>query len=251
MITETMCKFYFQEIVTNREFCECGSLMEFKQQFEFKSYESLDAGSPYYDDELFKIFACSACNSATVILYTALINLDEEDEHYDIQDQIFRVYSRKVLYAPKKQLHWAIPRAIQEVLDQAESVISNSPRASFILCRAVLEEICNDFNIPTEQQNNKGKNYFIKLHDRLSQLFDREKLPEELQTIIKDIKDFGNEGAHSTHLKFSQQVEIEDAENLIMLVNYVLGRLYVDRYRQKEASDILKTLKNKVLPDQK
>ena len=140
---------------------------------------------------------------------------------------------------------------LEEVLNQAESVVSNSPRASFILCRAVLEEICNDFEIPTEQQNNKGKNYFIKLHDRLSQLFEQEKLPEELQIIIKDIKDFGNEGAHSTHLKFSQQVEIEDAGNLIMLVKYVLERLYVDRYRQKEAKNILKTLKSKVLPQQK
>lgn len=245
-----MCEISLQEIYDNREFCECGSLMKFKQEFEFKNYESLYGGSPYYNDELFKIFACSACNSATVILYTALINLDEEDEHYDIQDEIFRVYSRKVLYAPKKQLHWAIPRAIQEVLHQAESVISNSPRASFILCRAVLEEVCNDFDIPTEKQRNKGKNYFIKLHDRLSLLFEQEKLAEELQTIIKDIKDFGNEGAHSTHLKFSQQVEIKDAENLIMLVNYVLERLYVDRYRQKEAENILKTLKNKVLPEQ-
>lgn len=242
-----MSEIYFQDIADNREFCKCGSLMEFKQEFEFKNYESLYGVSPYYNDELFKIFACSACNSATVILYTALINLDEEDERYDIQDEIFRVYSRKVLYAPKKQLHWAIPRAIQKVLVQAESVISNSPRASFILCRAVLEEICHDFKIPTE--DNKGK--FINLYKKLSKLFEQEKLPEELQTIIKDIKNFGNEGAHSTHLKFSQQVEIEDAQNLIILIKYVLERLYVDRYRQEEAEDILKTLKNKVLPDQK
>lgn len=244
-----MSKIPFQDIAGNREFCNCGNLMQFQQQFKFEDYDdSYHLGSPYYAIELFQIFTCSACNSATVILYTTVVN---EDEHYDIQDEMFRDYSRKVLYAPKKQLHPAIPKAIQEVLDQAESVISNSPRASFILCRAVLEEICNDFEIPTEQQNNKGKNYFIKLHDRLSQLFEQEKLPEELQIIIKDIKDFGNEGAHSTHLKFSQQVEIEDAGNLIMLVKYVLERLYVDRYRQKEAKNILKTLKSKVLPQQK
>ena len=238
-----MCEISLQDIGDNREFCECGSLMEFKQEFEFKSYDSLYTGSPYYNDELFKIFACSACNSATVILYTALINLDEEDEHYEI----FRVYSRKVLYAPKKQLHGAIPRAIQEVLDQAESVISNSPRASFILCRAVLEEICNDFEIPTE--DNKSK--FINLYKRLSILFEQETLPKELQMIIKSIKDFGNEGAHSAHLKFSKQIKTEDAKNLIILVEYVLERLYVDRYRQQKAEDILKNLKNKVLPDQK
>ena len=105
------------------------------------------------------------------------------------------------------------------------------------------------FEIPTEQQNSKGKSHYIKLHDRLSLLFKQENLPEELQEIIQNIKDFGNEGAHSSHLKFSQQVKIEDAENCVMLVSYVLERLYVDRYRQEEAEKILKTLKNKVLPD--
>lgn len=236
-----MSEIYFQDIAGNREFCNCGNLMQFQQQFKFKDYDDI---SPYYAIELFQIFTCSACNSATVILYTTVVN---EDEHYDIQDEMFRDYSRKVLYAPKKQLHRAIPRAIQEVLDQAESVISNSPRASFILCRAVLEEICNDFEIPTE--DNKSK--FINLYKRLSILFEQETLPKELQMIIKSIKDFGNEGAHSAHLKFSKQIKTEDAKNLIILVEYVLERLYVDRYRQQKAEDILKNLKNKVLPDQK
>lgn len=240
-----MSEIYFQDIAGNREFCNCGNLMQFQQQFKFENYdESYHLGSPYYAIELFNIFTCSACNSATVILYTTIVN---EDEHYDIQDEIFRVYSRKVLYAPKKQLHSAIPRVIQEVLDQAESVISNSPRASFILCRAVLEEICNDFEIPTE--DNKSK--FINLYKRLSILFEQETLPKELQMIIKSIKDFGNEGAHSAHLKFSKQIKTEDAKNLIILVEYVLERLYVDRYRQQKAEDILKNLKKKVLPDQK
>jgi hypothetical protein len=61
--------------------------------------------------------------------------------------------------------------------------------------------------------------------------FDQENLPKELQEIIQNIKDFGNEAAHSEHLKFSCQVKIEDSENLVMLVGYVLEGLYVDRYR--------------------
>lgn len=244
-----MSKINEEEIGWEREFCNCGNLMQVKQQFEFKDDGNFYTGSPYYAIELFKIFTCSACHSATVILYRTVGN--EYDDENTGEDWINRVYSQKVLYAPKKQIHLAIPQAIKEVLNQAEAVISDSPRATFILCRAVLEEICNDFEIPTEQQNSKGKSHYIKLHDRLSLLFEQENLPEELQEIIHNIKDFGNEGAHSAHLKFSQQVKAEDAENLVMLVSYVLERLYVDRYRQEEAEKILKTLKNKVLPDLK
>lgn len=245
-----MCKIYEEEISWEREFCTCGNMMQVQQKFEFKDDGNFYIGNPYYTIELFKIFTCSACNSATVILYRTVVL---EDEYENTEDEwMNRVYSRKVLYAPEKRLHSAIPQSIEEVLNQAESVMSGSPRASFILCRAVIEEICNDFGIPTEKQNSKGegRTYFIKLHDRLSLLFKQEELPEELQKIIQNIKDFGNEGAHSAHLKFSRQVKIEDAENLVMLVSYVLERLYVDRYRQEEAAKILETLKNKILPDQ-
>ena len=232
-----------EDIGDNREFCNCGNLMQFQQEFNFKNCDPPHIGNPYYNDEIYKLFTCSACNSVTIVLYTKIFN---EEEEYT-QDNWVPFYNRQVLYAPKKQLHPAIPRAIKEVLNQAESVVSNSPRASFILCRAVLEEICNDFKIPNE--NSKGK--FIILYNRLSKLFVQEELSEELQVIIENIKDFGNEGAHSAHLKLSGKIETEDAQNLIILVEYVLERLYVDKYRQQKAEDILKTLKKKVLPDSK
>jgi hypothetical protein len=92
----------------------------------------------------------------------------DEDENSG-NEWIDRVYDRKVLCAPKKQIHAAIPQSIEDVL--AEAVMSSPPRATFILCRAVLEEICNDFVIPTEQQSSKGNSRYIKLHDRLSMFF--------------------------------------------------------------------------------
>lgn len=237
---------YDAEFESSREFCNCGSLMKCERVFSHHWYP--DEESSCYTIEVFKILTCLTCRSATVILYTAG-GIEEEDEQWadmNPNESQIRYYKRSVLYAPARQLHDSIPLSISEVIKQAESVLTRSPRASFILCRAVLEEICNDFKIPTESTNNKGKIYFIKLHDRLSQLFKQEQMPEELQAIISGIKDLGNEGAHSDHLAFVKQVKVQDAENLITLVNYVLERLYVDRYRQQEAAETLKELKSKV-----
>jgi hypothetical protein len=219
--------------------------MECERAFLHRWYDNEE--NSYYTSQVFKILTCLTCRSVTVLLYTAA-GFEEEDEQWaemNPNEPQYRNYRRSVLYAPARQLHDSIPLSISEVVKQAEAVLARSPRASFILCRAVLEEICNDFKIPTESTNNKGKSYFITLHDRLSQLFQQEQMSEELQTIINGIKDLG-EGAHSDHLAFAKQVKAQDAENLLMLIHYVLERLYVDRYRQQEAAETLKALKSKM-----
>ena len=237
---------YDIEVESSREFCNCGSVMKCERAFSHRWYDNEE--NSYYTIQVFKFLNCLTCRSVTVLLYIAG-GIEEEDEQWaemNLNEPQIRYYGRSVLYAPARQLHGSIPLSISEVVKQAEAVLANSPRASFILCRAVLEEICNDFKIPTESTNSKGKSYFIKLHDRLSKLFQQEQMSEELQTIINGIKDLGNEGAHSGHLPFAKQVKTQDAENLLTLVNYVLERLYVDRYRQQEAAETLKELKSKI-----
>ena len=72
-------------------------------------------------------------------------------------------------------------------------------------------------------------------------------MSEDLVDIIQGIRELGNEGAHSDHLTFAKQVKVEDANSLLMLVNYVVERLYVDKYRQQEAEGELIKLKEKIL----
>ena len=233
------------ELETGREFCNCGNLMKSETTFRHQSEEHL---SPYYTIEIFEIFTCPACGAATIICYSTLGNDDDDEINRDnIEHEYYRDYRRTVLHAPRKQLHYAVPRSIAEVTYQAQSVLSKSSRASFILCRAVLEEICNDFKIPTVGVNKKGEKHFIMLGVRLTQLFEQEKMSNDLKTIIEGIKDLGNEGAHSDHLTFAKQVNVEDANSLLMLVNYVVERLYVDKYRQQEAEEELIKLKEKIL----
>ena len=233
------------ELETGREFCNCGNLMKCETTFRHQNGED---ETPYYTIEIFEIFTCPACSKATIICYSTLGNGDDDEINRDnMEYEYYRDYRRTVLHAPRKQLHYAVPRSIAEVTYQAQSVLSKSSRASFILCRAVLEEICNDFKIPTVGVNKKGEDYFIMLGVRLTQLFEQEKMSNDLKTIIEGIKDLGNEGAHSDHLTFAKQVKVEDANSLLMLVNYVVERLYVDKYRQQEAEEELIKLKEKIL----
>jgi hypothetical protein len=232
------------EFEMGREFCNCGNLM--KSQTTFR-HQIRDDESPYYTIELFEIFTCPACNKATLICYSAFRNEDEDEANKDDAAELYRPYHRTVLHAPEKRLHYAIPKSIAEVAYQAESVLYKSPRASFILCRAVLEEICNDFKIPAVTLNKKGKNSNVNLMERLRQLCEREKMSEDLIDVMQGIRELGNEGAHSDHLTFSKQVKVDDANSLLMLVNYVAERLYVDKYRQNEAEEVLKKLKGRIL----
>jgi Domain of unknown function (DUF4145) len=241
-------KYHLNNSEGEKEYCECGSLLKCEHELSHNYY---DEEGLYTQFNVFKVLVCPACESVTILLYIAEEWISPDDEEEETEQEklakwLFRSYERRVLYAPKKRLHHSVPYFISEVANQAEAVLATSPRASFILCRAVLEEICTDFKIPTKKLNRKGDYYFINLKDRLLQLFDQESLSEGLKPIIEVIRELGNEGAHSDHLTFSSKLETQDAQRLLMLIEYVLERLYVDKYRQQEAMELLNKLKGKI-----
>ncbi|WP_088892019.1 DUF4145 domain-containing protein [Leptolyngbya ohadii] len=233
---------FFQEV------CNCGGTLKCQTTFSYPWRDNEE--NSFYLLHVFKILTCVTCNEATVLLYTTLGD-DDADEQWaetEHEEPQYRSYKRKVLYSPTTQLHHSIPPSIAEVFNQAEAVLPRSTRACFILCRAVLEEICNDFGIPAEGINNKGKTHPIRLGERLPQLFEKEQLAEDLKPIMNGIKDFGNEGAHPNDPIFNKQVESEDAEILLELVSFVLERLYVDKYRKQKSMEKLNTLRQKIPP---
>ncbi|PSN16090.1 hypothetical protein C7293_04355 [filamentous cyanobacterium CCT1] len=229
-----------------RELCNCGSLMKCETNFSHRvDYDDSDT----YCIEIFNLYKCPACDEVTLIYYSSPGDENLDEAHQNTPEwQLYRHYQRSVLHAPFKQLHRAIPQAIADVVNQAQAVLSKSPRASFILCRAALEEICNDFKIPEKAVSSKGREHFINLQDRLSQLFKKEKMSDDLVAVVQGIRELGNEGAHSAHFTFSRKIKSQDAENLLDLINYVVERLYVDKYRQEEAIERLGKLKGKILP---
>ncbi|MBD1920015.1 DUF4145 domain-containing protein [Microcoleus sp. FACHB-831] len=203
------------------------------------SHTQLD--DSYYTHRTLKILMCSRCDFPTVLLYEVEGNEDQEEESNG--SPIEREWERLILYGPKRQVHQAVPNDISEVFNQAEAILASSPRASFILCRKVLEEICTNFGIPTEGTNNKGKPSFVNLHERLTQLFQKEMIPADLQDVIQGIKELGNEGAHSTHATFTKQVTSQEAEKLLAVLDFVIYSLYVHKALQQEITEKLNNLK--------
>lgn len=233
------------EYEIGREFCNCGSLMKCETDFRNRvDYGESDA----YCIEIYSLYKCPACSEVTLIYYSSPGDENLDEAHQDNPEwELHREYKRSVVHAPFKQLHSAIPHAIADVVNQAQAVLFKSPRASFILCRAALEEICNDFEIPERAVSGKGKEHFINLQDRLSQLFKKEKMSDDLVAVVQGIREIGNEGAHAAHFTFSRKIKSQDAENLLDLIHYVAERLYVDKCRQEEAIERLNKLKGKIL----
>jgi len=236
---------YEGEEVTIKEFCGCGSVTN--RQSVFSHTETNDE-EDYYSIQTYKILLCPGCESVTVVLYHAIGSSGEDERFSQASEPRSYKYTRKVLHGPTKGTPQVVPWAIADVVKQAEAVMSSSFRACVILCRAALEEICSDFLIPSEEQNKKGERYFINLHERLERLVNQEHLDHTLKQVMSGVKNLGNLGAHSSQIAFTKQIKAQDAAGLLDLVHYIIEKLYVQKAREQEASEILERLKQILEP---
>jgi len=142
--------YYDGEVEESKEFCRCGSLTKCISVHNHTRHSEV---SDVYSIEIVKILECLTCERLTVVLYSGRGDNIEDEVASENKP---RKYIRRELLAPKRRYDKAIPQSIDDVMNQAEAVLANSPRASFILCRAVLEEICANFNIPKEKRVPRG-----------------------------------------------------------------------------------------------
>jgi len=229
--------------------CTCGNFAEMKCICEgHDNSDDYFEDDPYYAITQYKVLRCPACHKVTIISYRHTGRVEEEFSHrgeMDIPEPI--TYDMSIILAPQKKRHYSIPKAIVEVINQAEAVVNSSPRAAFILCRAALEEICGQHKIPSVKQTKAGKSTFISLQERLIILFKEKELPEDLQKIMEGIKDLGNEGVHGSQTDLQERITSEEVETLLELLEYVLEKLYVEKKRAIEANNKLKELHKRVL----
>ena len=231
--------------MSNWERCNCGNLSEMYCVCE-GAYDTLthDPEAFEWGKSYFKVLICPSCRQLLILRYTTFSNDIYDDE---IRQQPYEEYTRQVLYSPVRQRHYSIPSSISDVLTQAEKVVPTSPRAALILCRAALDELCRDKNIPETRENSKGRIEYLDLKKRLNLLLEREKLSSDLREIMHGIRVIGNEYAHGSEAFLADKISQDEVEALIGLVDYVLNRLYVDKARSDEAVKDINSLKEKVL----
>lgn len=197
-----------------------------------------------WTESQYKILRCPSCRQILILRYVTGGN-DITDENSEQKPYV--EYSRQVLFSPAKQRHYSIPAPIADVLEQAEKVVPTSPRAAIILCRAALEEICREHNIPENKVNSDGVVERLDLKKRMNILLEREKLTKDLREIMHGIRDIGNEFAHRSQVFLATNISQNEVELLIDLVDYVLNRLYVEKIQSVEAVKGLNILKEKIL----
>jgi len=221
--------------------CKCGNYSEMGMICE-GVYDSRDHDYDYEEWMVssYKVLRCPSCKDITILRYTTYGN----EYGFDIEPEPgpqFTTYYYEVLYGPARSWHYSIPKAITDVLVQAEGVIQNSPRAAFILCRAAIEQLCDEFSIPSHRDNNNGQE-FLNLKKRLNLLIDQQKLSKDLRNVLHGIRDLGNVGAHGSSEIFINDVSHDDASHLIDLAEYVLDKLYVQPKLIDEAQSKLEAL---------
>ena len=231
------------EKISNWETCRCGNLSEMHCICE-GIYDDDGGDGIFHIISNYKILRCPACEQILILRYVARINDDNlRNEPPYIE------YEREVLYAPAKQRHYSIHPKIAEIVSQAERVFPASPRAAFILCRAALEQICKERDIPETKPNKKtGEIERLDLKQRLNILLEREKLSKDLREIMHGIREIGNAFAHESQTFLPEKISQDEVEVLIGLVDYVLNRLYTDKARTQEVVSELNSLKNKLSP---
>lgn len=225
------------EHISNFLTCNCGNYSDMHLICEGTDWE-LD-----YKPELstwgvfdYRILRCPLCDEITILRYIRVDGdiRDPDDMYYE--------WTREILYSPPKKRDAAIPDTIIDVLSQAERVVPTSPRASFILCRSVLEEICRHHKIADKKPDGK----FKPLDKKLDELVEKERLPALLQDVMHKIRLLTNESTHGSHSALNKNISADEVETLISVVDWILNRLYVDKAREKEATESLESLKTKV-----
>jgi hypothetical protein len=231
------------ESLSKWERCNCGNLSEMFC-ICMGSYDTrdFDPESSDYSISYYKVLRCPSCQQILILRYVTSEILDEESE----RREPYIEYTRQILYAPTKQRHYSIPNTIAEIVTQAERVVPTSSRAAFILCRAALEQICKEHEIPETKTNSKGEIEYLNLKKRLNLLLEKEKLSKDLIEIMHGIREIGNIFAHESQAFLPKEISQDEVEVLISLVDYVLNRLYVDKSRTQEAVSELKMLKDKL-----
>ena len=251
------------DIKTMWEECVCGNYSEMRPICIGVDNSNLEEeSSPYYTIHVYKVLECSVCHTINILRYAAQGNEFDDEQRVTIEPRVYE-WRRELLYATPQVLrkHPAIPRPITEIVVQAESLADVSPRASLVLCRAVLEEICDDFHIPRQRTTKKGKEVNLKLKERLRILLQMQSnlpdhlaglkpnglgsFPSWLWEMVDSVRLLGNEGAHGRQVAFSTAIGSEDVGTVIKVLNLVLAYLYVEPHEVQKALEELKALRLK------
>lgn len=116
-----------------------------------------------------------------------------------------------------------VPLAIRVDYKEACAVVNRSPKAAATLARRCLQGIIHDF------WGIHGKT----LNAEITQL--KGQIPANQWKAIDSVRSIGNIGAHMEHdVNLIVEVEPDEAKKLILLIEHLIEKWYIDRHDEEE-----------------
>lgn len=178
--------------------------------------------SIYYDQAdcayRYTLLKCPQCSEALLAQQNdELARYSSSDEDVERWSNAERLYPKP----EKRQLGVSVPDTIRTAFDEALACFetAKSYTASAIMCRKVLEGVC-------DAANAKGGN----LANRLKDLYDRGELDKRLYEWITELRLVGNEAAHDVEVTVTR----EDASDLLDFTEATAQYLYTFKHKFDE-----------------
>jgi hypothetical protein len=188
---------------------------------QVKDYEDQKSGLSWKAGNIYQILVCPACYNVTFRKYFWHdLAIDPSEIQFEI------------LYPLSKEKPLGLPGNIEKSLEAATKVRNVDANAYAVLIRRVLELLCID-------RKASGK----YLNDKLADLSKKGEMPDKLVGVAKNLRIFGNIGAHPT------LGELSDAEVPILdnLCKAILEYVYTAPFLAEQAEKKVKQLKNQKL----
>ena len=129
------------------------------------------------------------------------------------------IYDKQISTTPKQKTQLIkipnVPKSIEKDLNEAQlSFQSKSYRASAVMCRRVLEQLCHNLNA-------EGRT----LYDKINDLIERGLISREFSEILTKIRIFGNIGAHFSP-NDEHGIKRQDSKDLLDITLHIVKHVY-------------------------
>ena len=174
-------------------YCHIGIKLEVKEQFAFpdKDYTNTGLGKEFVHG------LCPECDNLVALLNIGKYRwVDDKGELSEVRQEII-LYPKSAFRVTDAE----IPQEYRDALNEANSVLLFSPKASAALSRRLLQQVIRDKYGIDKRDLSKQIDEFLKLPN----------LPSELSGAVDAIRQVGNFAAHP--LKYTNTGEIVEVEN--------------------------------------
>lgn len=193
-----------------------------------KVNENLELESELQEDFKWNLAVCPVCNFPTLYqIYTNEAMITEKSN-----GDLKQLYEYQIIYPENKMMLSEVPKNVARAFNSALKIKKIDREVCLIALRRTIEQICID-------KNAKGRTLKAKIWN----LESRNIFPKDLKDSFTVIREYGNDGAHS-----SAELSDYQLDELIRILYSVINYLYVipkKSAKMKEQLDEKKCVKQR------